>query len=89
MTTDIRIRITDFRTGPKTARWFGGKYDAASKTWVLTGRNAALFAEKLASPHTRARCAGVEVVGTDGPCTYWTAAQGCPLHGELCGPERS
>ena len=25
---------------------------------------------------------------TDSRCRHWTADQGCPLHGEMCSPER-
>lgn len=89
MAQTLRLRVTDFRHGPANARWFGAKFDGATKTWTLTGKDADLFLAKLSNPNTRARCAGLEVVTTDsGPCPYYTTDQGCPLHGEACADGR-
>ncbi len=79
------LKVTDFRHGPKNARWFGARFDPASKTWTLSGKGEVEFWEKRNNPNTRARTAGLEVVS--GYCPHYTVDQGCPLHGELCSPD--
>lgn len=43
----IRFAVVDFKHGPRSMRWFGGEFEAKTKTWAFAGEKAETVWEYL------------------------------------------
>lgn len=70
----VRVDARSFARGVKYAKQFGGRFDPASKTWLIPAERPELSA---------LGAYGLIRVSRPG-CPQYTVDQGCPLHGETC-----
>ena len=75
-TVQVRVSGTGtrgFAQGVAMAKRLGGRYDGASRTWAIPAERVQDIQHGL-----------LKVVSG---CSSYTREQGCPMHGETCGPE--
>lgn len=79
----VRVKVTaqwqNFNRAVAQAKRLHGKFDGASKTWLIPASMA-----QYVRPADGLRIVDDTADTNVEHCTRWTADQGCPLHGEVC-----